>query len=173
MIRRARSRLGGYPADTSGAAALEFVICLLVLVPAFMSIADLATYIYRGIQVGNAAQAAAQAVWTKCTTAPISGCTSIDTYVANGIQYGSALGTAVTEVSGQRHAEYYCPAWDTSSASYVMNANGASKSCSSGVTAGYYFKTRVTYTYLPIFPATSLVSLLPNPITRDVWIRIE
>jgi Flp pilus assembly protein TadG len=168
MRRSLRQLISLYLKDASGAAAVEFVIWMVALTPILLNVTDLSIYLSRGTQVGNAAQVAAQAAWAHCSTPPTSSCTNFDTYIANAISNGSSLRTAVTEPSGQRAEGYYCPDPVTK----ALVSNGGSSTCPSGEKAGYYFKLRVSYTYTPVFPAISIISLLPNPILRDAWIRL-
>jgi Flp pilus assembly protein TadG len=159
-----RSSFDATAAD--GAAAAEFAIWLSVLVPAMLNVVDIGIYAWDKMQVSNAAQSAVQAVWTYCPTTPVS--TNCDTKISDAISGASGLKTSVQEDTTQRQEGYACPV----SGTLQWNASGVT-TCSSGKTAGYYFKTQVTYAYRPVFTGISVASLLSTPITQSAWTRIK
>jgi Flp pilus assembly protein TadG len=159
---------GRYARSTSGAAAVEFALWLMILTPTLLSIIDLGRYIYLRMEVSNTAQTAVQAAWKTCDTPPTSTCGNFNTALATAITNASDLGTAVTEQSGQRAEGYYCA--DVSTGALVTNAG---TTCTSGAKAGYYFKLQVSYTYAPVFPALSIASLLSTPIVQTAWTRLK
>jgi hypothetical protein len=118
--------------------------------------------------VSNAAQSAVQAVWTRCPNTPVSSCVGLGTYISDAISGASRLSSSVQEDTTQRQEGYACPV----SGVLQWNASGVTI-CSSGKTAGYYFKTQVTYAYSPVFTGVSVTSLLPTPITQSAWTRIQ
>lgn len=161
-----RQRLRAFLEDTAGAAAAEFAIWLIFLVPAFLNIIDLGAYVFQRMQVQNAAQMAAQAAWATCESPPTSGCPNLANAVANAIA-STSLGNTVTQ-SGSLVEGYYCPDTTTN----VLTSNG-SDTCSSGAKAGYYVQIAVTYPYDPIFDGVTVGQLLTTPITQTAWSRLK
>lgn len=152
-------RASRYWRETSGAAAAEFAIWLLVLVPLFLNAVDLGAYVYQRMQVQNAAQMAVQAAWKFCDEADLA-CdptTQVDAAIAS-----TSLGTEVTR-SGAVTTGQYCP-------NNVDNTLTPGATCGS-VDAGYYVLVTVTYTYQPIFPGITVGAALAGPITQTAWSR--
>lgn len=167
-----------------GAAAMEFVIWLTVLVPGMVNAADLGLYALSRTQVTNAAQAGAQAAWT---VAKSNGCsfssskgsqvadctspTSLPTAVTRAITNSSVLGKlgTVAEYSTDETEGYYCADVTTGK----LTSNGTSTTCASGATAGYYYKVGVRYTYQPVFQGATVTSLLNTTMTQGAWIRLQ
>jgi Flp pilus assembly protein TadG len=162
-------RAGRYAESASGAAAVEFAIWLLVLVPTFLSVIDLGRYAYLRMEVSNAAQTAVQAAWSNCASAPTSACGTFNTALSTAITNASDLGDGVTEQTAQRLEGYYCA--DASTGALV--SNGANTTCPSGAKAGYYFRLQVSYTYAPVFAAISMGSVLTTPIVQTAWTRLK
>ena len=64
--------------------------------------------------------------------------------------------------------------WQTASSFSVPNTTTCQTSKSlSGKTAGDYVQATVHYTYTPIFPYASIVSLLPTAMTKTAILRLD
>ena len=176
-VRSVRRWLGDYASDRGGAAAIEFAIWCLVLVPAFVSMMDVGTYAFDETQVTNAAQAGSQAAWaaakgSACSFSSSSGtskCSGLSTAVTNAIANSSALGGSVAENTAGETQGYYCANVGTG----VLTSNGSSITCPSGATAGYYYKVEVKFTYSPVFKGASVTSFLTNSMVKDAWTRLQ
>jgi Flp pilus assembly protein TadG len=172
-MRLKGSALVRYLHDEHGAAAAETAIFVLVLAPIALNLVDLGVYVYKRMQVENAAQAGAQAAWATCTKPPASAtnCPYIASAVTAAVQ-GTSLGTAVTwsNSPASTDAGYYCP--DGTNNAFVTSSSGATCT-NTGASAGYYVKITVSYPFAPVFSGFSVASLLPTPITRTTWMRLE
>jgi Flp pilus assembly protein TadG len=168
-----RSALLRYLRDDHGAAAVETAIFVLVLAPIVLNLADLGIYVYRRMQVENAAQAGAQAAWATCTKPPATAtnCPYIATAVLAAVQ-GTSLGTTVSwsNSPASTNANYYCP--DGPDNSLISVASGTTCT-TTDAKAGYYVRIDVSYNFQPVFTGFSVASLLPTPITRSTWMRLE
>ena len=162
--------------DTRGAAAIELALWLTILIVPVMNVVDLGFYVFQRMQVENAVQAGAQAVWAACVSYSSqpkgTACgSSRDTAISLGIQSTSLL-DQVTLVAGSPTEGPYCP--DSSNvlqpvATYKMSCAAAGYPAG---TAGDYIQLSVTYTYTPLFGLASVASLLPTPIVRTAWMRL-
>jgi Flp pilus assembly protein TadG len=172
-----------------GGAAVEFAIWLAVLAPAMIGAIDIGLYGYQRVQVANAAQALAQAVFTASTKAGCtystsngptsSNCSALTTSFKNNAINGSsslAASGQITENAGGETYGYYCV--NSTTGALVSNASASTPgTCSaSGViagTAGYYYKVEVKFTYAPLFGGISVASILGTSIIQDSWIRLQ
>jgi hypothetical protein len=105
-----------------------------------------------------------------------SNCPTLNSVVQTGVQ-SSTLGTNVSSTI-QEH--YYCMVGGTLKQVWtppVSSANPIPADCSAsggsaGDRPGDYVQITASYTYTPVFPAVSVVSLLPTPINRVAWMRL-
>jgi Flp pilus assembly protein TadG len=184
----ARRGPGRFRRSDRGAAAAEFALVLAVLVPALANAVDVGLYGFRRVQVELAAEAGVQAIRVACTPAqtPVTrNCaTGLMAKITTAVQ-STSLGTSATVAGGSPVEGYYCvssstglvllgstgtlsappPAAPGSDCSSVVSGNNASP--------GDYVQVTVNYTYTPLFPAASIVSLLPSPIARTAWYRVR
>src|SRR5689334_11588228 len=109
-----RFSLRRYLRQEDGGPAAETGLFILILAPILLNVMDVGVYIYKRMQVQNAAQAGAQAAWAVCTTASVTATpcsTNIVTAVRGGIQ-STSLGTGVTWTNSGSYitdAGYRCP----------------------------------------------------------------
>jgi Flp pilus assembly protein TadG len=167
------SRLSHYLREERGAAAAELGIFVLVLTPIVLNLVDIGVYVYKRMQVENAAQAGAQAAWATCDKAPANStnCPYLSGAVSGGVQ-GTSLGAGVTWTNSASYlsdAGYYCP--DGTNNALVASSAGATCT-STGASAGYYVKIIASYAFSPLFTNASVASLLPSPITYTTWTRL-
>lgn len=166
----------GFLRDTRGAAALELVIWLGIIVLPVLNVVDLGFYVYQRMQLDNAAQAGAQNAWRTCyaqTSQPKGAAcgAAMTTAITTGIQ-STSLGNSVTVVSGYPIEGAYCP----DSSNVLQPVGSYQSSCAAAGypagTSGDYIQVRVQYTYTPLFGGASLASFLPTPIVRTAWMRL-
>ena len=186
-MKHARSRFGlrgfwrRYQRDTSGAAAAEFALWVTVLTVPVYNVVDISFYTYQHMQVENAAQVAAQAVWQLCNTSAklpaTRNCANLTSALTSAAQ-STSLGTGVTLPTGSPTEGYYCV--NGSNALVLVGAvtAAAPSSCSAFVAGntsapGDYAQVQVSYTYTPAFPGVSVVSLLATPIVKTAWMRLN
>lgn len=175
--------------DTRGAAAVEFVLWLGVLVVPVLSAVDLGVYAMQRMQLEIAGQATVQAAWHLCdspTKLPATkNCTGLSTALTTAAQ-GTSLGSNVTISSGFPLEGYFCtdssqalkPAgngmtWTTGQTPPTKPANCSAVIAGSKTPPGDYIQVQVSYAYTPVFSAVSVASLLTTPITRTAWMRLS
>jgi hypothetical protein len=189
FAHRIARALRRYRRDESGTASSELVLVVWLLSIPVLWITDVTYYVYQRMEVGTATQAAAQAIWSTCNatsmmpaTVKCSGmATARDAAVAS-----TSLGTNVSVTSTTE--DYYClvgsPATlyglvahsKMSSLTATKPANCAANGIggSSTDSPGDYVYVTTTFTFTPIFPGFSLVTMfgLPSTLTETVWTRI-
>lgn len=175
--------------DTRGAAAVEFVLWLAVLVVPLLSAVDLGVYAFQRMQLEAAGQAGAQAAWHLCDSSAklpaTKNCANLATTITQAAQTTS-LGTNVTVAAGYPLEGYFCanssqallPAgtgmtWTVGQTPPTKPANCSAVVSGSKTAPGDYIQVKVSYAYSPVFPAVSIASLLTTPITRTAWTRLN
>ncbi|HZZ30971.1 MAG TPA: TadE/TadG family type IV pilus assembly protein [Phenylobacterium sp.] len=173
--------------DNRGAAAVEFVLWLGVLIVPLLSAVDIGSYAFEKMQVQIAGQDAVQAVWHGCSDSTkwpaTKNCPNLLTTITRAAQAGS-LGTQVTVASAGVVEGYYCA--NASSALVAVGATGTiatpltatvptctSVTAGSTAAAGDYIKVQVSYTYAPLFTGLSFASILGTSITHTAWMRLN
>ncbi len=145
----------------------------LLAVPA-LSASDLALYAWDRMQLENAAQMAAQAAWETgdggAKVPALTKCTGLTAAVSVAAQ-STSLGTGA--VVGTLTEGNFCP----DSAGTALVSAGTADDCQAvnGSTdkPGNYLTIPVTYTYTPLFPAASVVSLLPANMQANGRMRLQ
>lgn len=169
-------RLAG---DRQGAATIEVALTSLFMVYSVMNVADISIYAYARMQVQNAAQMGAQAVYEACGSDDLpatSECADINAAVLRGIQ-STALGNRVTLKSGSPTEGWYCI--NASNALQYMSAyNSKPADCSgagmAGLQPGDYIMVETQYTFSPLFPTNTTVgSLLNTRMSASALVRLE
>jgi len=197
-----RDALTRYREETTGTAAVEIAIWLVVMVVPLLNVVDTGFYIYQRMQVENAASAAAQSVWALCTSStqvPVTGggCTNVGA-TAQAAAQGTSLGTGVTlqTTSTTSYENYFCTnnsgvltAVGTASAitntttkptlsNSFANSSSPCSSAGSGFTGNTappsdYVVISVTATYHPLFPGATITNLFNSTITGVARTRMK
>jgi len=148
--------------DRKGAAAVEFALWLLILAYPLVNVADLGLYVYKSMQVSNAAQMAVQNVFVACgqtNAAPIKdSCSTYDSSISTGSQ-STSLGSNVTVT-------------DKSECVLGIVKSGAKSNADCPSSSGDYVGVTVSYTFTPLFGLASITSLLSSIVTRTHWIKM-
>jgi len=157
---RWRGGLVGSFRDASGAAAMEFAIWLLVLAYPLLNVVDIGLYVYKSMQVSNAAQMALQSIFQSCgqvvAAPPLkTNCSTFSTAETNGLNTTSLTAETIT---------------DTSECVSGIVKSGTQTACPS--TAGDYVSVTVSYTFTPAFGLASITNILGNTIVRTHWMRM-
>lgn len=157
---RQRRAFGGGIRDTSGAAAVEFAIWLLVLAYPLINVVDIGLYVYKSMQVSNAAQMALQSIFQSCgqvvASPPLkTNCSTFSTAETNGLNTTSLTAETIT---------------DTSECVSGTVKSGTQIACPS--TSGDYVSVTVSYTFTPAFGLASITNILGNTIVRTHWMRM-
>jgi hypothetical protein len=193
--------LKDYAADERGSSAAEFAVWITFMVIPFLNVIDLGFYVFRTMQVREAAQAGAQSVVNICgytgLTPVATKCTALNasnTIITDAVQ-STSLGTHVTLASGTTAGSstsapfegWYCTntsgALTQAATPWMVNAGTAASqpaTCNATVTGntqspGDYVGVTVTYSYTPLFTSVSLLSLLRSngTITQQAWMRLN
>jgi Flp pilus assembly protein TadG len=177
--------LASFSRNTRGVAATEFVLWLTVLVLPLLNVVDLSMYMYQRMQVEAAAQAAVQAAWNACNTSallPTKNCTGVLTTMQTAAQ-GTSLGANVALTAANVTEGYYCS--NGSGALVLVGTAGSTtvaptkpSNCTSVLATntkapGDYLQATTSYTYSPLFPYASIVSLLNTTVTKTAWMRLD
>jgi hypothetical protein len=160
--------LSQWAREERGAAAVEFVAWMVIVLWPLLNVCDLGLYVFQKMQVDNAGQAAVTQLFNNCgqtTVSPIlANCSS--TKVANGLSSGvssTSLGANVT-------APY-----KTECVGGALRSGGdpGVTACPSGMTTGDFIGVTVSYTYHPLFPNLTVTSIMPSAMGRTVWMRMS
>jgi Flp pilus assembly protein TadG len=173
--------LRSYLAADGGAAAVEFAIWLMVLVPATIGAVDLGLYAYDTTQVYAAAQSAAQAARSTVISGScdftsgqtLSSCTGLSSAATTAMTQSGPLGSSMSKNS--EALNYYCSNKGTNSAGSVGTS---SSSCSN---TGYYYNVEVRMAYTPLFSGAPSAGVLTasstscpaSTICQTAVLRIE
>jgi Flp pilus assembly protein TadG len=165
--------------DVRGAAAVELALIGGLLIFGLFNAIDLGRYFYLRMEVENAAQMGAQAVWKACDTTHLpasTNCAGMSNALSAGVQSTSLAGS-VSEASGSPAEGWYCVD-NTGALVFVVAASSAKPAdCSAAsnatATPGDYLKVQTTYAFSPLFPAFNIAAALPTPITGSSLMRLQ
>jgi len=184
----ARHWLGAFMRSVSGSAAAEMALIFPIFGYVAINVFDFGTYAYAKMETDAAAQAAVGEVRNLCTTtAQLPATTKCSAAYTNSTTPTAAITNAArstslgTGVTIQSTAEgYYCataagaliPAHSSSDANCSLTTGAPSTSTSA---PGDYISITVSYTYVSVFPGATVATppLLPSPITRTAWMRLQ
>lgn len=186
----ALGKFRAFRAGAQGLVGIEFAITGLTLALGLANAVDVGNYIYRRMEVENAADVGAQAAHNTCVppcSTPQSclpaklpatqNCSLLKTAITSAIQ-STSLSAAVALASGYPTEGYYC-----TTASNALKYMGSVSSpppadCSAagnaGVSPGDYIQVGVTYPYQPLFSGLSVMSALGwTSISKTSWMRMD
>jgi Flp pilus assembly protein TadG len=178
MLKRKsiRATFRNWGRDCQGVAAVEFALIGGFLCLAVVNVADIGTYLYKRMNVENAALVGAMSALKACDATELPAtvnCPGLTAAVTAAIQ-STSLGTAVT-LSSVVGEGYYCV--NASNAlEYVSDVASKPADCSAaGMPAlqpADYVQVAVTFSYTPIFSGISVAGLFPTPITKTAMVRM-
>ena len=105
-----RHRARAWRSDARASAAIEFAGTAALLSVGLLNAVDIGYYMYKRMEVENAAQMAAQAAWKTCTQSMLpatQNCAGLSTAITAAI-HSTSLGTAVALTAGYPAEGYYC-----------------------------------------------------------------
>jgi Flp pilus assembly protein TadG len=173
-----------YRRREGGAAAMELALCLGLLILPTLNVIDLAVYAFCQMQTHNAAEMAAEAAFTDCSSSQYlpatTKCTATNSLYK--IKVGDVVNAAIQEttlaggVTLSSLAEgYYC----ATTLNTIVAVSSTDKDCSNAGNAadssappGDYVVVTATYHYTPMFKGITVSSLLPTTITRTAYMRL-
>jgi Flp pilus assembly pilin Flp len=171
-------KLDSLQKDVRGLAAIEFALIGGLMAIGLVNVADISAFLFDKVQVNDATQMAAQAVWAACDLNHLPAatkCPAMNSVAATAVK-STSLGTAVAIQNGFPLDAYYCPS-TSGGLQYVSNYSSPPNNCSAagnaGIAPGEFVKVQTTYSYTPILPGASVVALLPSAITASSWVRLH
>lgn len=179
-LRNAIARNGRFVSDVRGTSAIEFSFFASLLSLSILNVADVSVYIYKRMEVENAAQMGVQAAFKVCDPSngylpATTNCPGLTTAITNGVQ-STSLGATVQVQSGSPSEGYYCLN-SSGSLQYVSAVSAKPSDCSSVGMATMqpedYIQITTTYAYTPMFPGVSVASAFGNTITKTAMIRLD
>ena len=173
--------LRGVLRDQSGSAAVELALVAGTLASVMMNGIEISRWYFSQMELQNATQMAAQAVWKACDSPaklPVTINCSARTAAMNNALQSTSLGTRVTLSSGYPTEAYYCVATSGGALTNVGSVSNAkpvncSPTGSTSDTPGDYIVLRAQYTYSPIFYGITIGSLLPTEVTAQTMMRVR
>ena len=161
--------------DNSGVAAIEFAFIAGFLTFAMINVSDVSIYLYKRMQVENAALIGTMSALKACDPAHLPAtvkCPALTDAVTLAIQ-STSLGSAVTLSGGTVVEGYYCV--NSSNALQYMSSTKPANCGAAGMSALQpldYLQVTVTYAYSPLFPGISIAGLFATPITKTAMVRM-
>jgi Flp pilus assembly protein TadG len=170
-----------FRSDKRGTSAIELSFFLGLLTFGMLNVADISIYIYKRMELENATQMGAQAVWKQCD--PSKGylpattkCLNLTTAITNALQ-GTSLLSNVQLQSGSPSEGYYC----VNSSGTLQYVGSVSSSKPADCTAvgmplnqpGDYITVATTYAYAPLFPSLTVAGAFTTPITKSAFMRLN
>jgi Flp pilus assembly protein TadG len=187
-MNNALLRLRSFLRDTGGVAAVEFVLCLPVVMFPLVGVVDLGVFATQRMQVDAASQAGAAAAWHVCDdpTKPANqtNCTAGGGDLAGAITAAVQAHGAGASLASTPEVGYYCAtdagALTSVSSTWAIDSSmppAKPANCGAAVTGSttspaQYVKVTVNFTYVPVFGALSAAGILPDTITRTSWRRL-
>ena len=147
---------------------------------ALLNVTDVSTYIYKRMEVENAAQMAVQAAFKACDPSngnlpATTNCPGLTTAINSAVQ-STSLGATVQVQNGSVTEAYYCLN-SAGSLQYVSSVSNKPSDCS---TVGMptlqpedYIQITATYPYTPMFHGVSMAGVFGNMITKTALIRLD
>ena len=169
-----------FASDVRGTSAIEFSFFASMLSLALLNVTDVSAYIYKRMEVENAAQMGVQAAFKACDPSngylpATTNCPSLTTAVTSAVQ-STSLGTTVQVQTGSLSEGYYCLS-SSGSLQYVSSISDKPADCSSVGMATMqpedYIQVTTSYSYSPMFPGVSVAGVFGNTITKTAMIRLD
>jgi Flp pilus assembly protein TadG len=164
--------------DQRGVAAIEFAFIAGFLCLAVLNVSDIAIYLYKRMQVENAAQMGIINALSTCGVNQLpatigTNCPALSAAVTAAVQ-STSLGSAVTSTVTEG---WYCINSSSALVLVVPVTSAKPTSCSSvGMAAlkpSDYIKVAVSFAYAPLFSGASVGGLFTTPITKSALVRMQ
>jgi Flp pilus assembly protein TadG len=180
IVRSVPHKLSTLGLDKRGTSAIEFSFFAGLLSFALLNVVDISIYIYKRMQVENAAQMGVQAAWQACD--PNNGqlpattmCSGLTTAITTAI-HGTSLGSSVGLQSGSPAEGYYCLN-NSNALQYVSSVNSKPADCTAAGSPSLqpedYIQITTTFAYAPLFPGVTVAGTFPTPITKTSLMRLD
>lgn len=163
--------------DTRGLAGVEFALIAGALTLAIANITDLGIYLYKRMEVENAALVGTMSALKACDASHLPAtlnCPGLTAAVTAAIQ-STSLGNAITLSGGAVSEAYYCVN-SAGALQEVSNVSSKPANCTAAgmplLQAADYIRVAVTYSYVPVFGGISVASLFTTPVTKTAMVRM-
>jgi Flp pilus assembly protein TadG len=180
-LRRAAAivkRVRRFGADAKGVAGIEFAITSTMLAFGLLNAVDLGYYMYRRMEVENAADVGAQAAMKTCDQNSLpatTNCSELNTAI-NAAIHNTSLGTAVSLAAGYPIEGYYCTN-SSNALQYVSSMSNKPSNCSvvgnASASPADYLQVQVTTPYQPLFGVSVMGALGWTSISMTSWMRMN
>jgi hypothetical protein len=138
---------------------------------------DVADYIYRRMQVENAAQMGAQAAWKTCDPTKLPAtkfCSGLGAAIVAAVQ-STSLGNGVALTPGSLSEGYFCLDL-TGALQPVGTLDTRPVDCTAtsmpNSQPGNYIRISVTYSYRPLFSDLTVARFFETPIQSTSYMRL-
>lgn len=175
--KRTRTALRTFRKDSRGIAGIEFAVIGGFLCVAIVNVSDISIYLYKRMQVENAALVGTMSALKACDPSHLPAtvnCPGLTAAVTAAIQ-STSLGNAVTLSGGVVTEGYYCVN-SSNALQYMSNVSSKPANCSAaGMVAlqpADYVLVAVTYSYSPVFSGLSVAGMFATPITKTAMVRM-
>jgi Flp pilus assembly protein TadG len=178
-LRQLSNKLAAIRSDERGVAAIEFSFFASLLCFGLLNTADIGIYIYKRMELENAAQTAAEWVLTNCSPNSLPAttkCANLTSNITNAMQ-STSLGNQITLASGSPAEGYYCVN-SSNALQYVSSvSNPPPADCTAAgmpsLQPADYIQITAQYAYAPLFPGITVASAFTTPITKTSLIRLD
>lgn len=175
--KRTRATLRAFRKDSRGIAGLEFAVIGGFLCVAIVNVSDISIYLYKRMQVENAALVGTMSALKACDPSHLPAtiyCPGLTAAVTAAIQ-STSLGNAVTLSGGAVSEGYYCVN-SSNALQFMSNVSSKPANCSAAGMAALqpadYVLVSVTYSYSPVFAGLSVAGMFATPITKTAMVRM-
>lgn len=174
--KRTRAAFGAFRKDSRGIAGLEFAVIGGFLCAAIVNVADISIYLYKRMQVENAALVGTMSALKACDPSHLPAtvnCPGLTAAVTAAIQ-STSLGNAIS-LSGAISEGYYCIN-SSNVLQYMSDVSSKPANCAAAGMAALqpsdYIRVAVTFSYSPVFSGLSVAGLFVTPITKTAMVRM-
>jgi Flp pilus assembly protein TadG len=166
MLRAIRNFVVGVE-GTAGTSLIEFALVAPLLIVIFTATAEFGLYLYRQMEVQNAAQAGAIYAAVCAATAPAtvgSSCSYSSSSVSSAMTNATTLGVTPAYTA----PTCYCP----DSSGTLTQCTGTPPACTGSITPGYYVQVTATATFSPVTRALFLTKA-SYTLSASALVRVQ
>jgi Flp pilus assembly protein TadG len=173
--------LGRCLRDQTGSAAIEVALVVSTLSMIMLNGVEISRWYFARMQVQNATQMAAQAIWKTCDTSaklPVTtNCSGRTIAITNALQ-STSLGSGVALSTGYPTEAYYCVATSGGALTSVgavssTRPNSCSPTGPSSEKPADYVIVQAQYTFTPLFNGITIGSLMPTTVQASTTMRVQ
>ncbi len=180
LASQLRDRIAALTADHRGVSSIEFSLFVGMVSFGMLNVVDVSRYIYQKMEVENATQMGAQAIWKTCDPSKgylpaTTSCPGLTNIITSAVQ-STSLGSNVSLQTGTPTEGYYCVN-GSGALQYMSDVSSPPTDCSNagmpGVQPGDYIQVATAFSYTPLFKGVTVTGTLPTQITKTAMIRLN